>query len=282
MDVEDWYHLDYFDRSACDASRSLLDGVEVYAQLLESRGLRSTFFVLGELAECLAPLLRKLAASGHDMASHGWNHVRPLCLSLPECREDLLRSKKTLEDVLGRPISGYRAPCFSLDRSRLELAREVGYLYDSSRILFAVHPLYGRLDMKGFAQLSPNVYRQGGFFEFQVSTQRVLGKNIPVSGGGYIRILPWVLMRRLISRYAVANELYVLYIHPFELSPQPAPPCPPGTKWSTKLRYRLGRASVASRLSCLLELLQKNGFEFTTFAALRQKLLAQDGPPVRP
>jgi polysaccharide deacetylase family protein (PEP-CTERM system associated) len=277
MDVEDWYHLDYFDRRHCDLRRSLLDGLEVYRELIAREGLVSTYFVLGELAQGLAPLLRELAVEGQDVGSHGWDHRRPLTLPVESVAEDLRRSKAELEEVLQRPVLGYRAPCFSLDRPRLEAVRTAGYVYDSSRIEFGAHPLYGTLDLTGFEQMGGEIYRQGSFFEFEVSTLRRWGRQIPVSGGGYLRLLPWPVTRHLVKCYLKEHELYVLYIHPFELSRQPDPPLPAGTRWATRARFSIGRPHVADRLRRLIELLRDGAFRFLTFAQLRDGLGASEG-----
>jgi peptidoglycan/xylan/chitin deacetylase (PgdA/CDA1 family) len=188
---------------------------------------------------------------------------------------DLERSKNALEDAIGTTATGYRAPCFSLDRQRLDRVQSMGFGYDSSRIDFSSHPLYGHLDMDGYRPLSPSVFRRHDFFEFQVSTLRFWGKNIPVSGGGYLRILPWALMRRLVARYLRGQELYVLYIHPFELSPQASPPLPRDVPLPARVRFRLGRRTTPDKLRKLIALLRQNGYRFMTFSQLRTELLAQ-------
>lgn len=273
MDVEDWYHLDYFDRRTCRRDLSLLDGIEVYRDLLAAERVPSSYFVLGELASSLGGLLRELAADGADIGSHGWDHRRPLTMAVDEVEADLRQSRAELEQCLQRPVLGYRAPCFSLDRPRLERLRAAGYLYDSSRIDFGDHPLYGTLELNGFERVGGEIYRDGSFVEFEVSTLPVGGKRVPVSGGGYLRLLPWTLTRWLVGRYLREHQLYTLYIHPFELSRRPDPPLPAGTKWTTRRRFSVGRAQVADRLRRLIALLRARGFEFTTFARLRADIL---------
>lgn len=275
MDIEDWYHLEYFDHSACDRSQSLLDGIHVYRDFLARYGIHSSFFVLGELINPLKNVLFELAMDGHDVGVHGWDHTLPMKMTIDEFSRDLRRSKKELENIIQTLVQGYRAPCFSLNRDRLDQVHAVGFEYDSSRILFSMHPLYGSLDLDGYLKLSPNIYRNDTFFEFQVSSHPFVGRNFPVSGGGYIRIFPWILMRRLINSYLQQNELYVLYIHPFELSPQSSPNLPTGTRWSTRIRFKLGRSSVIGKLSALIDLLMANEFRFITFSMLRKELLAQ-------
>jgi polysaccharide deacetylase family protein (PEP-CTERM system associated) len=275
MDVEDWHHLEYFRRYSCDRSVSLLDGVEVYRELLAMEGIPSSFFILGELAAAHAPLLRKLAEEGHDLGVHGWDHKRPLTMTPGEFADDLDRAKKELENAVGQAAAGYRAPCFSLDRPRLEMVRQAGFAYDSSRIDFGIHPLYGTLDMQGFAMADPCIYRLEDFFEFQVSTLSWGRKQLPVSGGGYLRIFPWMIMRRLIQTYLKTESLYVLYIHPFELS-RKSPPLPPGMPWRNRFRFGRGRSSTAGKLKALIALLKQHGYRFATFASLRRELSVPD------
>ena len=271
MDVEDWYHLDYFAGLAPERSSSMLDGLDVYLSLLKRYSIPTTFFVLSELAEHLGGTLRAMAAAGHEIASHGVAHERPLKMTIDEFADDLRQSKATLEDVVQRSVEGFRAPCFSMDRPRLEEVRNAGYTYDSSRIDFTGHPLYGSLDVADFDAVSPGHSIQQGFHEFEVSTLPVLGKRLPVSGGGYLRIAPWAIMRPLIQSYVNRQPLYVLYIHPFELSPQPLPAAAAKLSYHQRLRFGLGRAGVEQKLEKLVRLLKSDGFSFVTFRDLCQQ-----------
>jgi polysaccharide deacetylase family protein (PEP-CTERM system associated) len=268
MDVEDWYHLDYFSGLAPERASSMRDGLDVYRTLLERHSIRTTFFVLGELAEPLRDRLRSMADAGHEIASHGVAHRRPLQMSIDEFAFDLRQSKDTLENALQRPVEGFRAPCFSMDRTRLEEVRRAGYTYDSSRIDFTGHPLYGSLNVDDFHAESPGHSIQYGFHEFEVSTLLVLGKRLPVSGGGYLRIAPWAIMRPLIQSYVSTHPQYVLYIHPFELSTQALPAAAAQLSYPQRLRFSLGLAGVARKLEKLIGLLKQNGFSFVTFRDL--------------
>ena len=130
MDIEDWYHLDYLSGKACDRTYSMLDGLDAYQQLIESHRICSSYFVLGEVVKSLKKTLRQMSDRGYDIGTHGWGHVRPLTMGLRAFESEVQSCKHELEDVLGRPVLGYRAPCFSLDRERLDILMKVGFKYD--------------------------------------------------------------------------------------------------------------------------------------------------------
>ena len=275
MDFEEWYHLDYFNESYCDKTFSMLDGVDNFLELLDKNDIPSTF-VLGELAKSKNDILINISKKGHEVSSHGWSHSRPINLSTKDFSNQLEKSKNTLEDIIGKKIEGYRASCFSIDRERLDIVQKIGFKYDSSRIEFGIHPLYKKINMERFSKVAKNIYENDGFFEFQVTTAKIFGKNLPISGGGYLRILPWTLMKTLIDTYLKTESLYVLYIHPFELSDRSNPIYPKGTKNLTKYRFSKGRSSTLKKLSKLIVLLKSNGYIFTTFSDLRKSLLIKD------
>lgn len=278
MDIENWFHLDYLSSKGCDQTYSMLDGLDAYLEVINSYQIPSSFFVLGELALPLKNKLREISDLGHDIGSHGWRHTRPLNMEIKKFQLEVETCKKELEQLLGRPVIGYRAPCFSLDAERLEILKKVGYKYDSSRILFGGHPLYGDLDMSRFDEKSSGIYCIGDFFEFQISTLPVCGKQIPVSGGGYLRIFPWALMNHLLKRYLKNDSLYVLYIHPFEFSSKTNPDFPKCISLANRFRFSLGRPTVIKKFNRVIKLLKENGFQFTRFSALRKKFLTDNEP----
>lgn len=272
MDLEDWFHLDYFEKNQCDQRVSTLDGVDIYLDLLDEYSIKTTFFTVGELTNQLEPLLKKIQERGHEIGIHSHHHKRPLTLTLEEFREDTLKAKASVQKITENRPLGYRAPCFSLDRLRLDILKELDFSYDTSKIDFADHPLYGKMDINDFKQPYPWVFEQNGFVEFEVSTSKVLGKSFPVSGGGYVRILPWFLMKVLLKKYLKKNNFYFFYIHPFELSKVLDIPLPPNTSASTRFRFNKGRFSVDRKIRQLIELLNKEGYTITTFAHLKQEL----------
>lgn len=275
IDVEDWYHLDYFNRHDCNNSITMLDGLDVFAKIIEERKIRASYFVLGEIAEKLGSHLRYQAASGNNINSHGWNHLRPLTIGIREFRDDLIRSRETIMDIIEKPVLGYRAPCFSIDRERLDIVCEVGYKFDSSKIDFGLHPLYGSIDMTGFSEIKGGIFMKGDFVEFEIGTFKVLDKKVPVCGGGYIRIIPWLLLKRWIRRFVEDGGTYILYIHPFELSLRKVPCFPQSTGLISRFRFGYGRSKVRDRINALLDILGELGCRIITLDDLRSEILLE-------
>jgi polysaccharide deacetylase family protein (PEP-CTERM system associated) len=273
LDVEDWWHLDYLRGRVDPGPISLLDGVQKYLSLLAGRGVPGTMFVLGRVAAGMASVLREAAAAGFEIACHGWDHVRPLTLSVGAFREELRSAKAEIEDVVGRAVWGYRAPCFSLDRPRLEAVRDLGFVYDSSRIRVSGHPLYGDLDMSGFSEIRPAIWRKGDFFEFEAPTLAIGRRRLPISGGGYLRMYPWAMTKALLGRHERRGGFFMLYVHPFELSDRPAPFARGEAGLASWLRFSLGRGTAASKLDRLIVFLKARGHGLAALRDLRLEFL---------
>lgn len=267
MDVEDWHQLYYFLGKA-DTSYSMLDGFENYIELLNKAGVRTTFFVLGSVAEQVKSTIQYAVSCGHEIACHGMSHTRPVELSCEDFERELLEAKQILEDISGKEVVGYRAPCYGIDNERYEILKKVGFRYSSSKMDVKGHPLYGELDLSEFENPVQGIYRKDGMVEFALSTQKFLGKSLAVSGGGWIRLLPWrPLMKPLIKKYLRTADTYTLYIHPFELSRVPMPEVA-GTGFLTNIRARRGLGRQEPRIEELIGMLSDNGFSFATFGEL--------------
>lgn len=277
MDVEDWYHLDYFDRNKCDTSQTMLDGLDEYIEFINHLSLPSSFFVLGEIAEKRIDFFRDLVSQGHDVSSHGWDHKRPMTMDLHQFENDLKQNINVMRKINGDKSFGYRAPCFSIDRERLEIVKNCGFSYDSSLIDFSNHPLYGSIDMNGFENIENSVYVSNDFIEFETTTTSFMSKNIPISGGGYLRIFPWFFIKKLINDYLLQNDLYVFYIHPFELSKMDIPRLPNSTSRTTRFRFNYGRNKVQDRLKLLIDLLDSHNYSFTTFSKIQAEMSINNG-----
>ena len=181
--------------------------------------LRATFFVLGWIGERLPGLVREIQERGHEVASHGYNHV--LCNQmLPhEVKTDLEVSKKLIEDICGKPVCGYRAPSFSINAEVLELVEACGYLYDSSFNSFSIHGRYGKLDLSACGNRGVVARISESFSEIPISNLEVGARVIPWGGGGYFRLIPFSLFKRGVRSILRKRGAYVFYLHPWEVDP---------------------------------------------------------------
>jgi polysaccharide deacetylase family protein (PEP-CTERM system associated) len=274
MDVEDWYHLEYFQRQR-QTEPSMLDGVERFADVMAAERVPATFFVVGDVAHANPPAIRSLIASGHEIASHGPDHQLVSRMPVADFVRELSEHKDAMEQLLGVPMRGYRAPCFSMDGEKVRRLPEIGFRYDSSWIRFNSHPLYVRMDVSDWPDICEGVRRAPyqDFVEFEVPTATWGPMRVPFSGGGYFRIFPWALLSSLTTRYLEQAQVFVFFIHPFECSGRDLDAFPAGTSMSNRVRFQVGRHRTLGRVRKLVRLLRQRGWEFSTFSAARERLL---------
>ncbi len=222
VDVEEWFQAENLRDShpprSWDSRESRVEAsTHRILSVLEERSVPATFFILGWVADRIPALVRTIAGAGHEIASHGQNHIRCCSLEETRLREDISASKKTLEDICGAPVIGYRAPCFSVSDRLLDLLFEEGYRYDSSLNPFLAHDRYGRLGTPG--RLREPFTHRSGIVEFPMPTCRFMGLELPVSGGGYFRLYPYWFFGRMVLKCLRETGLYVFYMHPWEVDP---------------------------------------------------------------
>jgi polysaccharide deacetylase family protein (PEP-CTERM system associated) len=250
VDVEDFFQVQAFagtiPRSTWDdLPRRVEANTERLLELFARSQVVGTFFTLGWVAERHPALIRRIVAAGHELASHGHGHQRVFELSPEAFRADIVRAKGVLEDAGGVAVAGYRAPTFSVGpRTPWAFAAlaDTGHRYSSS-----VYPV--RHDLYGQPDASRVPYRHAGteLWEFPMTTLRVLSKNIPCSGGGYFRLLPYPLYRFLLRRCA-APALF--YTHPWEIDPDQ--PRVAGAGLLSRFRHYNNLAKTFPRLERLL------------------------------
>jgi polysaccharide deacetylase family protein (PEP-CTERM system associated) len=228
FDIEEHYRI--------EAARGLTIGPEQIAHYrdrmdsstrwildqLGSRGIRATFFIVGQIAEHNPGLIRAIHAAGHEVADHSWDHQRVHSFTPATFREDVHRGKDALEQITGEAVVGFRAPTFSVVRQTawaLDVLAELGMRYDSS-IYPVRHDRYGVPD----APRWPFRVRgsAGSLLELPPATWRVLGANLPVGGGGYFRLFPLAVLERGIRQTVRQGQppVVMLYFHPWEFDPQ--------------------------------------------------------------
>lgn len=253
VDVEDYFQVSalapHIDRSTWDTQPRRVDAnVRRLLALFERHGAKATFFTLGWVAERHPALVREIVASGHELASHGYAHLRASEQTERQFSEDIVRAKKLLEDLGGRAVRGYRAPSFSFGASNpwaFDALLEAGYKYSSS-VYPIQHDHYGMPDAPRF-KYEP----RHGLVEIPVTTVRVLGRNLPAGGGGYFRLMPYALSRWALRRVNLDDrQAAIFYFHPWEIDP--SQPRVKGVGLKTGFRHYVNLSRVEGRLNRLL------------------------------
>lgn len=225
VDVEDWFHildlpttpkLDEWAKLPSHVEKNFLRLLDLFSEV----NVRVTCFFLGWVAEQFPWLVREAVNRGHEIASHGYAHRLVYSFQPREFRDDALRARKILEDVIGFPILGYRSAGFSVTERSPWFFDELlaaGYRYDSS--VFPANRSHG-----GLASAERAPYRlalaNGTLVEVPISISELAGKSLCFFGGGYLRLFPYPLIKRMTKRVLGEGRPVVFYIHPREIEPK--------------------------------------------------------------
>lgn len=266
IDIEEWYHLDYLKSYKLNKLEvETIPKIFDFLDMLDDMEIKATFFILGEIAYKYADIIREIHDRGHEIGCHGLDHDLLYEKTDEQFKNEVTEAREILNEVVGQNVvKGYRASCFSMDRKKLDILKELGYLYDSSYISFAQHPLYGDLNLDGFTKTEDLIYKNNDFLEFEIPTYKVGNFNIPISGGGYMRLLPYPILNYLLNKYFKKHKNFVLYLHPFELTDINLP-FPKNISFKDKFRASVGRKGNLKKLRKVLEKLKRDGAEFKMF-----------------
>ncbi len=226
IDVEDWFQVEnfksYIEFSSWNSFELRVEkNTHLILDLLDAFPFKpkATFFILGWIAERLPGLVRQIRDRGHEVASHGADHHLCTALNKNQLASDLSSSKKRLEDIIGQPVIGYRAPSFAINDQILEMIKQAGYLYDSSFNSFSAHGRYGSIDLSKAHKIDGCYQLDNQFFELPISNLRLAGKTIPLGGGGYFRLYPTSFFQQGIKAVFKEENAFVFYAHPWEFDP---------------------------------------------------------------
>lgn len=275
FDVEEYFQVanlrGHFTRASWESVPARIDvGMDVILAALERHGARATFFFLGWIAERHPALVRRCIDAGHEIASHGYEHLFLQDLGPEQLHEDLARTEAALAAAgASRPI-GFRASTFTLTRATwwaFDVLAARGYRYDSS-VHPVRHPVYG---IPGFEPGISTVRASSGaeIVEFPVSTYPLLGRNLPFAGGGYFRLLPVALTERMLASLERKSRPGAFYMHPWEFDPAQPRIAAPLLK---RFRHYVNLDRTQARLEHML-----SRFEFTTMA----EVLRENGRSLR-
>ena len=263
IDVEDYFQVEAFARQIDPKTwdsypRRVEKNTDRILALLEQRGVRATFFILGWVAERCPDLVKRIQGLGHEIGCHSYGHQAIYNGTYEDFERDLRRAKAVIENITGRALKSYRAPSFSITSRTmwaLGVLAEEGFENDSS-IFPIAHDLYGIPDAPRFPYIkvldSEHVIK-----EFPPSTLRFCDKNFPIGGGGYLRLLPYGWTASAIRRLnEVEKQPVMVYFHPWEIDPdQPRI----AATWRSRFRHYQNLASTEKKLLKLLD-----NFSFST------------------
>jgi len=255
IDVEDYFQVSNFEEKISfeqwDNFESRVENNTLrILDILDVHNIKATFFVLGWTASKVTGLISEIAVRGHEVASHGFRHQLVYNLSAGEFYQDIKKTKDILEKLAGQEVIGYRAPSYSITKSSfwaMDILADCGYKYDSS--IFPIHHhRYGIPDFKRFRTVI-SLSSGKKICELPVSTVKILGKNFPVGGGAYFRLLPYFVSEWGLKKINVSeNRPFVFYFHPWEIDPaQPRVAC----SKITRLRHYGNLSSMESKLKKL-------------------------------
>ncbi len=255
VDVEDYFQVaalaDCVERADWERLPSRVErNMDLILNLFADHGVAATFFTLGWIAERHPGIVRRIVESGHELASHGYEHHRVHSQEPETFREDVRKTKRILEDVGGQRVKGYRATSFSIDRRALwafDVLAEEGYDYSSS-VYPIKHDHYGMPEASRFAHRASG---QHGLLEIPVSTVALFDRNLPGGGGGYFRLLPYAYSRWALRRIARRDrQPCVFYFHPWEIDP--GQPRFAQASWRSRFRHYVNLNRMEERLRAVL------------------------------
>lgn len=266
IDWEDFgqlYGKYHYGKETAPVNGAIERQTKIILDLLDETGSKATFFVLGMLAKYRAPLVKEIAARGHEIALHGQNHEAMFTLSPQKAKEDITDSLHIAEDITGSKVHGYRAPFFSIIKENLyllETLAEAGLLYDSSIFPLAL----SRYGISGFDKADKLYKLSNGMelVELPMTTGQFVRKDWPVSGGGYIRLMPPFMINKIFRNFAAAKTDTMIYMHPYEFDTQRidvASNYPEDAKYqkakvaALNFRWNIFRSSITDKLRTLLK-----------------------------
>ena len=266
VDVEDYFHVNAFKHVIKPEQWSewpcrVEKNTHQLLALFDEKGIKATFFILGWVTERYPDLIKEIDKAGHEIASHGYSHQLVFNQDPQVFRLETEKSKKLLEDSIGKAVSGYRAASYSITNKSLwalDILAELGFTWDSS-----IFPI--RHDTYGMSDSPEQPYKlqtaSGAWLdEFPLTTAKVMGMNVPAAGGGYFRQYPYFLSKWLFNKASDSgNKPTIFYLHPWEIDADQ--PRIPNAGWKSNFRHYTNLDQCYPRLKQLLD-----DFPFTTIS----------------
>lgn len=259
FDIEDWYchDVESGNKDWGKLECRIYEGVDRILDSLEERNLKGTFFIVGWLAENHPAVIRKIAQAGHQIGCHTYQHDLLTTFDKKALFEDTKKAKFLIEDAIGKEITAFRAPAFSITKDNLyafEVLGELGFTIDCS--IFPTKRDFG--GMPDYGASEPRILEHAGyqFKEFPINPATVLGKEIVFSGGGYFRLFPYPLIKKLTKE----QDYTMTYFHPSDFDAEQ--PDMPHLSARQRIKNRIGLRSAFGKYLKYL-----SDFEFVNLEA---------------
>ncbi len=254
VDVEDYFQVSafepYIEKYKWDSLEHRVENnTNRILDALAEHNTLATFFTLGWVAERYPSLVKRIVDEGHELACHGYEHVRVTEQTPDQFRADIVKTKKILEDLAGKELKGYRAASYSINSNNLwahDILAEEGFKYSSS-VYPVKHDLYGIPDAPRFCY---KPIEKSDFLEIPITTVKIGQKNMPCGGGGFFRFYPYLFSKWAFSKINSDNQAAIFYCHPWEIDPDQ--PRQEGLNFKTKFRHYLNLNKMESRIRNLL------------------------------
>lgn len=271
IDIEDYFHVAAFENNIKPSDWAQMEprvdrNTRQLLDQFDRNGATATFFFLGWVAERFPELVKEVARRGHEVASHGYSHTRVHQQTPAEFTADVVKAKDLLEQLTGQAVPGYRAPSFSINKQSewaFQILHDIGHTYSSSTYPVK-HDLYGVPDWPQQPYLRPE-----GIWEIPMPTLTMVGRQLPIAGGGYFRLMPYWLSKRLIQRFVDQDLMpYMFYFHPWEIDHQQPRIAEAGRK--SKFRHYVNLAKMEQKLDWLLQ-----DFQWRSLGQVYQQTLSR-------
>jgi len=254
IDVEDYFQVSafeaYIDKTRWDSLEHRVENnTNRLLDLLAEYDKKSTFFTLGWVAERYPALVKRIVDDGHELACHGYEHIRVTEQTAEQFRADIVRTKDILQDISGKQVIGYRAASYSINSENLwahNVLAEENFKYSSS-VYPVKHDLYGIPDAPRFCY---KPIEGSDFLEIPISTVKIGQKNMPCGGGGFFRFYPYSFSKWAFRHINADQQSAIFYCHPWEIDPDQ--PRQKGLNIKTRFRHYLNLNKMEQRIRYLL------------------------------
>ena len=267
MDVEAFSDAECLKNKTYKCNDEMFDGLDNYLALLDKYSIKSNLFVVANNIDLIEDKLKAAIKNGHKIGIHGLTHTPSVLLTNKDFKYEISEAKRILEERLNTIVDGYRAPCFSINDDKIDILNECGITFDSSFLNNSYTYYHGKLKLEEFEHINNHIYKKNGLYEFSMP----VSKKFPIGGGGYIRLFPWMFVKSFLKKYIIDenNELYIFYLHPFEVSNKKIPYVKHMRIYDVFYLHHNRYKFYLKRIEKIINLLIKNNFEFITFNELK-------------